>query len=70
MVQARTIIRKLKHTHQVAHDLAALELSPEAQQDLLAWWGGELKRRHRALHARFPKLPPRAFRVKARRRAA
>lgn len=66
MVSSRAIIRKLKHTHQVAHDLAALELSPEDQQDLLAWWGGELRRRHRTLHLRFPKLLPR----KARRRAA
>ena len=38
-------------------------LNAEHRQDLLAWFGRELKRRHARLHAQFPRLRPRRERI-------
>jgi len=38
-------------------------LRPELRQDLLAWFGRELKRRHARLHTQFPRLKPRRERI-------
>lgn len=44
-------------------------LSAECRQDVLAWLGRELKRRHLTLHKAYPNLPPRRSRDRRRRRA-